>query len=147
MKSYFAAAMAVLLVAATPAARLDDLGWLAGDWASEAGERWTEESWSPPRGGMMIGHSRSGRGAVLREFEFLRIAAGADGTPAYIAQPQGGAAVAFALVRHDGTSATFENPAHDYPQRIHYVRDGEVLTATISAIDGSQARRWTYRRR
>ncbi|MDO9369598.1 MAG: DUF6265 family protein [Sphingopyxis sp.] len=147
MKSFFAAAMAVLLVAAAPAATLDDLGWLAGDWASEAGERWTEESWSPPRGGMMIGHSRSGRGPVLREFEFLRIAAGADGTPAYIAQPQGGAAVAFALVRHDGTSATFENPAHDYPQRIHYVRDGEVLTATISAIDGSQARRWTYRRR
>ena len=53
----------------------------------------------------------------------------------------------FALVRHDGTSATFENAAHDYPQRIAYARDGDTLTATISAIDGSKARRWTYRRR
>ena len=95
----------------------------------------------------MIGHSRSGRGERLREFEFLRIAAGDDGAISYIAMPQGGAAVAFRLVRQEGTSATFENAAHDYPQRIAYVRGGDTLTATISAIDGSKPRRWTYRRR
>ena len=61
--------------------------------------------------------------------------------------PQGGAPVAFALVRHDTASATFENPAHDYPQRIVYARDGDTLTATISAIDGSKPRSWSYRRR
>ena len=61
--------------------------------------------------------------------------------------PQGGAPVAFALAQRDKTSATFENAAHDYPQRIAYVRSGDTLTATISAIDGSKARRWTYRRR
>ena len=142
-----AAVVSVLLVAASPAATVDDLGWLAGDWVSEADGRWTEESWTNPRGGMMLGHSRSGRGAALREFEFIRIARGDDGALAYIAMPQGGAPVTFALVRHDGTSATFENAAHDYPQRIAYARDGDTLTATISAIDGSKARRWTYRRR
>lgn len=142
-----AAALGVLLVAASPAATVDDLAWLAGQWASEADGRWTEESWTTPRGGVMLGHSRSGRGDALREYEFIRIAAGDNGALAYIAQPQGGAPVAFALVRHDGNSATFENAAHDYPQRIAYARDGDTLTATISAIDGSKARRWTYRRR
>jgi hypothetical protein len=142
-----AAVLAFLLVAASPAVRVDDLGWLAGDWVSEADGRWTEESWASPRGGMMIGYSRSGRGDDLREFEFLRIARGEDGAPAYIAMPQGGAPVAFALARHDKTSATFENEAHDYPQRIAYARSGDTLTATISAIDGSKARRWTYRAR
>ena len=142
-----AAVLSVLLVAASPAATVDDLGWLAGDWASEADGRWTEESWAPARGGVMLGVSRSGRGEALREFEFIRIAAGEDGAISYIAMPQGGAPVAFALVRHDTASATFENPAHDYPQRIVYARDGDTLTATISAIDGSKARSWTYRRR
>ena len=142
-----AAVLSVLLVAASPAATVDDLGWLAGDWVREDGERWTEESWTAPRGGVMLGHSRSGRDEALREFEFLRIARGDDGALAYIAMPQGGAPVVFRLVRQEGTSATFENAAHDYPQRIAYVRSGDTLTATISAIDGSKARRWTYRRR
>ena len=141
------AVVSLLLVAASPAATVDDLGWLAGDWVSEADGRWTEESWAPPRGGVMLGHSRSGRGEVLREYEFIRIAPGDDGALAYIAMPQGGAPVAFRLVRQDAASATFENPAHDYPQRIAYVRGGDTLTATISAIDGSKPRTWTYRRR
>lgn len=142
-----AAVLSLLLVAASPAASVADLGWLAGDWVSEADGRWTEESWGSPRGAMMIGYSRSGRGDVLREFEFLRIAAGEGGTLAYLAQPQGRAPVSFPLVRHDKASVTFENAAHDYPQRIAYARSGDTLTATISAIDGSKARSWTYRRR
>lgn len=141
-----AAMVAFLLAAATPAT-VADLGWLAGDWVSEADGRWTEESWAPPRGGVMLGHSRSGRDEVLSEFEFIRIARGEDGALAYIAMPQGGAPVAFRLAQRDKASATFENAAHDYPQRIAYVRAGDTLTATISAIDGSKPRRWTYRRR
>lgn len=147
MKAWIAAGMGMLLVAASPAAKVDDLGWLAGQWVREADDRWTEESWTPPRGGVMLGHSRSGRGDSLREFEFLRVQAGADGVPAYVAQPGGGAPVVFPLVGRDATSATFENAAHDYPQRIHYARDGDAMTATISLIDGSKPMRWTFRRR
>ena len=147
MKAILAMAAAAVLAAASPAATVDDLAWLAGQWSREEGERWTEESWTPPRGGVMLGHSRSGRGDALREFEFLRVQAGADGVPAYIAQPGGRAPVAFALVRRDATSATFENPSHDYPQRIAYARTGDTMTATISLIDGSKPMRWTFRRR
>lgn len=147
MKAILAMAAAAVLLAASPAATVDDLAWLAGQWSREESERWTEESWTAPRGGVMLGHSRSGRGDSLRDFEFLRVQAGADGIPAYIAQPGGGAPVAFRLVRRDGTSATFENASHDYPQRIQYARDGETLTATISLIDGSKPIRWVYRRR
>ncbi|MBO9697696.1 MAG: hypothetical protein J7499_15995 [Sphingopyxis sp.] len=140
-------AAAAVLAGASPAATVDDLAWMAGQWSREDGGRWTEEGWTPPRGGVMLGYSRSGRGDAMREFEFLRIARGADGAPAYIAQPGGGPPVVFRLVRREGASATFENPAHDYPQRIHYARDGETMIATISAIDGSKAVGWTYRRR
>lgn len=138
--------MAALLALQAPGS-VADLGWMAGQWELAQEGRWTEESWSAPRGGVMLGHSRSGRGDALREFEFLRLQAGEDGVPVYLAQPGGRPAVPFRLTARDGTSATFENPQHDFPQRIRYVRDGETLTATISRIDGGNAMNWTFRRR
>jgi hypothetical protein len=147
MRHLMAGLAALLLIGAAAPAKVEDLGWLEGRWGQEQDGRWTEESWTGPRGGVMLGYSRSGRGESLREFEFLRLQVGEDGVVAYIAQPGGAAPVAFRLGQHDGASATFENAAHDYPQRIRYVREGERLTATISKIDGSGARSWVYMRR
>jgi len=148
MKRLFVATLGLLLMAqAAPPARVADLAWMGGRWETSTNGRWTEENWSAPRGGVMLGYSRSGAGAALREFEFLRVAAGADGVPAYLAQPGGGPAVAFRLTAHGRTSATFDNPGHDFPQRIRYVRTGNMMVATISALDGSNAMSWTYRRR
>lgn len=141
------AMIALALMPAGPTAKVEDLGWMAGQWVSEQDGRWTEESWSAPRGGVMLGHSRSGRDDKVGEFEFLRIEAGEDGVLVYLAQPGGQTPVPFRLTTHDETSASFENAAHDYPQRIRYQRTGDSMTATISAIDGSKAMSWTYQRR
>lgn len=148
MKRLFATGLALLLMGqAAPPATVADLGWMSGQWeTASANGGWTEENWAPPRGGVMLGYSRSGAGERLREFEFLRIQAGADGVPAYLAQPGGQPAVTFRLTAHDATGATFDNPAHDFPQRIRYVRTGDTMVATISALDGSNAMSWTYRR-
>lgn len=146
MKRLTIAGAALLLMAQTSPPRADELGWLAGRWLAESNGRWTEENWSAPRAGVMLGHSRSGRGEALREFEFLRLAADADGALAYFAQPGGRPPIAFRLVASEGMSVTFENPRHDFPQRIRYVRNGESLTATISLIDGSNAMSWSFRR-
>jgi hypothetical protein len=148
MKRPLGAGLALLLMGQAPApASIDDLAWLAGRWeASNEGGRWTEEMWSAPRGGIMLGASRSGRGASLREFEFLRLQAGEDGVPVYLAQPSGRPPVRFRLAARASTGATFENPDHDFPQRIAYSRSGETMTATISRLDGSNAMSWTFRR-
>lgn len=148
MRRILAVSLAILLMAqAPPSVRVDDLGWLSGTWESTNGERWIEETWSAPRAGMMIGFTRHGVGDVLHEFEFSRLQAGEDGVITYFAQPQGRPAVPFRLVRSEGAEAVFENPAHDYPQRIHYRRDGDTMMASISAIDGSHEMNWTFRRR
>ena len=148
MKAVLAAIAAILLAAAAPdRATVADLAWLGGSWETVEGGRWTEEVWLPPRGGAMLGISRSGQGEALREFEYIRLQAGADGVPVYWASPGGRTPVGFRLTASDGSSATFENPGHDFPQRIHYRRDGDRLVATISARDGSNAMSWTYRRR
>ena len=132
---------------AAAAVRVEDLAWMSGRWEAGDAGRWTEEYWSAPRGGVMLGYSRSGRAeGGVREWEFIRLQAGADGVPVYWGSPSGRPPVGFALVASEGTSATFENPAHDYPQRIRYELRGDVMVATISAIDGSNARSWSYRR-
>jgi hypothetical protein len=119
--------------------------WLAGEWSmSGDGESWTEEFWTGPRGGIMLGASREGRGETLRSWEAIRIQRQPDGTLAYIPVPSGGAPVVFAMVRQDEHSIEFANPAHDYPQRIRYWREGNALHAEISLIDGSRPNRWTY---
>jgi len=145
MKRMFGAALALLLGAqAAPHARVADLGWMSGHWRTADGA--TEEDWTAPRAGMMLGTSRTIQSGIAREYEFLRLQAGADGVPVYWASPNGIAPVGFRLSRAGPASATFDNPDHDYPQRISYRRDGEALVATISAIDDSRATSWTYRR-
>ena len=148
MKRLFAAGLAFLLMGqAAPPARVADVGWMSGRWVPEEwNDRWTEEVWSEPRGGVMLGYGRAGAGERLREFELLRIQAGEDGVPVYYAQLGNNAPIGFRLTAHDATSATFENPRHDFPQRIRYERSGDTMLATISKLDGSNAMRWLYRR-
>lgn len=145
-RAALAAVFGLLLMAQAPPTRVADLGWMSGRWLTGDGARWTEEIWSGPRGGTLMGFSWSGEGAAISEYEYIRIQSGEDDEIIYLAQPNGGAGVGFYLVRAEATSATFENPTHDFPQRIRYARSGDTLTATISAIDGSRARSWTYRR-
>lgn len=96
MRKAIISALALLLMGqAAPPAGVGDLAWMSGHWATEESGRWTEESWSAPRGGIMLGHSRSGSGEAVREFEFLRLQAGTDGVPVYFAQPGGGPPVPF----------------------------------------------------
>lgn len=123
-----------------------ELAWMAGDWLAKTPESWTEERWSSPRGGVMLGTSLSGKGGAANGYEFLRLARGADGTLAYHASPGGAPAVAFRLVRSAANEAVFENPAHDFPQRIAYRRAGDVMTATISDISGGKAMSWRFER-
>ena len=55
-----------------------------------------------------------------------------------------GTPVEFAMTGQTAESIQFSNPAHDYPQRIRYWRDGKTLNAEIALIDGSRAVQWSY---
>lgn len=154
---------ATALSAPTPVAQdVAALAWLSGDWEELKADGfhvmlWTVEHWGQPRGGVMLGTNLSGRridssftndvSDSARGYEFMRIARGSDGAISFHASPQGAPAVAFRLVRSGLAEAVFENPRNDYPQRIAYRRDGNLLHATISMIDGSKPTSWTFRRR
>jgi len=119
--------------------------WMAGTWMTEDGASWSDEVWTDARGGLMLGVARTGFGPRLNSWELAQIRQKPDGTISFLAQPQGKPASEFPMVLVSEEAIEFANPAHDYPQRIRYWRQGKLLMAEISKIDGSQAMRWNYR--
>jgi len=139
----------LLLLSGVPTT--DDLHWLAGAWRTEPqimanGARWTEELWTEPAFGTLLGVGRSVGGLQTRSFDFMRIATDEKGL-AFFGSPNGVPATRFGAVQVGAGRATFVNPAHDYPQRIVYERKSDTLIATISMMDGSKRVSWTYRKR
>lgn len=150
MKKLLLAALALALTpplgaepAAPPSSNLP--AWMAGTWAMQDGAAWGDEIWTDPRGGMMIGVGRSGFGSELKSWEITRIAADAEGKVSFIARPKGEAETVFPMVLVSEQAIEFANPQHDYPQRIRYWRQGKLLMAEISKLDGSDAVRFNYR--
>ena len=131
--------------AVAPIARLN---WLHGCWLSEAGPRTVEEQWMAPRGGSMLGMSRTVQDGNLREYELIVIRQTA-GALAYEAHPSGQPTATFTMKELGDSSVLFENLQHDFPQRIGYRRDApDRLTAWIEGTSGGRTRRveFPYRR-
>lgn len=108
-----------------------DLRWFIGHWCAESGGEFIEEQWMEARGDIMLGLSRTVKGAKTASFEYLRIEWTA-GVPSYVAQPQGHPPVAFRLTASGPDWARFENPAHDFPKRVEYRRTQRGLRAVIA---------------
>lgn len=121
-------------------AEIDRLGWLSGCWTRALANGVIEEHWMTPRGGSMLGMSRTVAADKTVEYEFLRIAV-VDGTLAYVARPSGQSEAAFPLKSIEDNAVVFENPVHDFPQRIIYRRsDDASLTARIEGTVNGEAR-------
>ena len=155
-----AAWQAALAFAQTPAAapemiKLDtksmsELSWLSGCWGGKVNQRDFREQWMPLRGGVLLGIGSTVFQDKLQSYEYLRIESRADGI-FYVALPSEQKEAAFKLVsavrdeREKATIFTFENPQHDFPQRITYRRGTEGwLYATIEGKSQGQDRQVTY---
>ena len=138
--------IALLMLAATQVAPAPMPAFLTGCWDHRDGERWTQECWTEPRAGQMMGSSRSGTGDRLRDWEFMRIERAPDGAITFYGSPRGAPAHPFKMLMVTATSAEFVDPTHDYPQRILYERKGDDLSAEVSLKDGTKPMRWAYRR-
>ena len=138
-----------LLVAQTGAqparATIADVAWLAGTWANDGKPAMSEERWTSPAGGAMLAVARTIRGEKMVAFEYLRIVE-REGGLVYVAQPNGRPPTDFMLTAFSAQSATFENPAHDFPKMIRYtLKPDGVLEATISD-GGKRAQTFAFRR-
>jgi hypothetical protein len=121
-------------------ADVDRLSWLSGCWAQPRTDGLVEEQWMSPRGGSMLGMSRTVIGGKTTEYEFLLIAV-VDGALAYVARPSGQAEATFPLKSLEEGVVVFENQSHDFPQRVIYRRNADAsVTARIEGIVKGEAR-------
>jgi len=132
--------------AQAPAGRapsVTEVAWIAGCWDSTRNGQHVTEHWMAPEGGTMMGVSRTTAGGTTTEWEFLIIRQGARGLE-YVAKPSGQPEATFTAMRASANEVVFENPAHDFPKRITYKRDGDALTASIEGPINRQPRRLDF---
>jgi hypothetical protein len=131
---------------AGPAPKISELAWLSGDWQTAPGGRaLTEEHWTVPAAGTMIGMGRAVAGEKTVEFEFLRIEQRGNDLY-YVANPNANCPQTdFKLTRLTGQEVIFENPAHDYPKRVMYRKNSDgSLVASIDAGEGTKSQSFSY---
>jgi len=101
-------------------APLSALDWLKGCWGSTNRGREVSEQWMKPAGQTMLGMSRTIANGKTVAYEFLQIRQDASGDLFYVAKPSGQTEASFKLVKFTRNEFVFENPDHDFPQRIIY---------------------------
>jgi hypothetical protein len=115
------------------------LAWMAGCWRLESATRVVDEMWMAPAGGVMLGTGRTVVKGRAVEHEFMQIREDA-GRIAFVARPSGQAEASFAAITIGEREVIFENPAHDFPQRVIYRRDGTGLTGRIEGTQDGKPR-------
>ncbi len=120
---------------------IESLSWISGCWEQNDAvkKRFGSEQWMKPLGGSMIGMSRTVRNGKTTGFEFLRIVQDDTGIH-YISKPsQNKEETLFKLIKFSVGEVVFENPMHDFPQRIIYRLDKTNLFARIEGNNNGKA--------
>lgn len=133
--------------AADTPTKLDSVSWLVGRWQSPAGDRvLSEEHWSAPAGGAMMGMFRLVSGGKPSVYESLLLEEEADGIwmrlrhfqPQMVAREQ--EPIKLKLTSSANEKLVFENPDNSSPKRIIYTLAGDDLFATVETErDGKTA--------
>jgi hypothetical protein len=124
------------------------VAWLQGCWETSSAQRTIDEQWMAPRGGNMVGMSRTVRGDALVAYEFLLLREVGERLE-YESHPSGQSQARFLSSTVSDSLVLFENPQHDFPQKIGYRREGpDSLIAWIEGTEKGQSRRieFPYRR-
>ena len=115
---------------------VERMAWLAGCWRGDFGEAGTVEQWLQPAGGIMLGMSRTVRQGKTADYEFMQLRQLPNGVLAFVPQPSGRPPTVFQLVSMSALEAVFENPEHDFPQRVVYSRPEE--SRLLARIEGTR---------
>jgi len=113
--------------------------WLAGCWAVDGKEAGTGEQWMAPAGGTMLGAGRTVKDGKTVGFEFMQIRSSEEGKLEFVAMPSGQNETTFSLVSSTEGSLVFENPGHDFPQRIMYrsISTDQIIGRAEGSVSGS----------
>lgn len=117
--------------------QLETLAFLLGSWREETQGTVFEERWERQADGTFKGHAESFKSDGSEHYqEENMVLRSQGGKLVYAADPnQDGKFVEFTLVSCDERSVVFENPEHDFPQRLTYRYDEEgLLHASVTDL-------------
>jgi hypothetical protein len=119
---------------------VSSLSWLAGCWEMQPAPGLTiQEQWTKPAGGTLLGVGRTIKGGKTVFTEFQRISV-ENGKLTFTARIGTKGVTEFPLLRMADGEIIFENPTHDFPQRILYRKNGPNLSARIEGLDKGKER-------
>jgi len=122
---------------------LDKLNWMLGNWTGIMEEGIVTERWEKSNDTLFSGESFFIKGFDTLSRETISLQQ-QDSTIFYIPLVEGqndNKPVYFKLTFSDGTIAVFENPGHDFPQKIKYqLINSDSLVATISGLQEGSSR-------
>lgn len=123
-----------LVVAQAQDADLSKLAFMTGCWEMKINNGSIEEQWTFPKAGTMLGMGRT----VIKEktafHEFQKISV-EQGKLTYTARIGTPGVTLFPVLRISDTEVVFENPTHDFPQRVIYRKDPKGLFARIEGME------------
>ena len=128
-------------------ASLRDFSWLAGSWQHNMGEGIAFEEWHIAAEGMLQGRGGFIKGTDTMISETLSIEQSGDDILyiPIVAEQNDGKPVPFRLTSYTSDTFVFENPQHDFPTKITYVRkSAEMLVATISGVVNGEEQKEVY---
>jgi hypothetical protein len=155
-------AMAVLVVAAAALAagaaekvRVQDLDWLAGRWVGEMAGGGSEEIWSQPDSGSMMGMWRWSQGGAPRLFEFMTIQDADEGPVLRLRhiEPSGRSwesqerPLELPLVRHGPREASFAGANRDGSALVLTYKCPNPDRLTVVLEEASGVQEFHFRRR
>ncbi len=104
-------------------AEIERLAWMSGSWSGTTDGVASEEHWTTPAGGGLVGMHKDVRDGKMVGFEFLRVEIDAADKVCYVSRPGGAPPTSFCAVEIGERRVVFENRQHDFPQRILYWLD------------------------
>lgn len=126
-------------------APLNKLSWLAGCWSHTGAEAGSMEMWTLPAGDTMLGIARTVKNGKTVEWEHTMIRETEPGKWSYVAKPSRQPEATFPIKSITDNEVVFENPQHDFPQRIIYKRDGaDGLKARIEGVSKGKEKAFDY---
>ncbi len=117
------------------------LSWVEGCWETEDGS--STEYWTRGHDSLIFGFNTLTDGEALVFYEQMRFQR-VEGTWQFAAYPRGRGPTLFDAVELSEAQIVVENAENDFPQRIRYQRDGDLLRAAISKLDGSNTTEWAF---
>ena len=126
-------------VASAQAPSVQTVAWMQGCWLASSGSSSTEETWMAPRGGLMMAMSRSVRDGAATGYEFV-VLRDVEGDLVFTAHPSGQTPADFTASAVTDDLLRVENAAHDFPQKIEYLRASpDSLIASVYGDAASSA--------